>query len=147
MTRLIAVTLLLAVLAIVLKVRTRGTTTGRAIKVTSRMAVGRNAMIAVVEVEGQRLLIGTGGSQVTLLGVLNNPGQPNDASQSRALAAVENVTSHESLEHAIAQPINLRAIEVPVAPRPSSLLDRARRMTARTADVQLRVPKRTAARR
>lgn len=67
MTRLIVVTLLLAAVAIVLRVRNRKTTTLRAIKVTSRVTISRGSMIAVVEVDGRRLLVGAAPNQVNLI--------------------------------------------------------------------------------
>jgi flagellar biogenesis protein FliO len=130
MTRLLVVTLLLAAVALALKLRSRNTTTTRAIKVTSRITINRGSMIAVVEVDGRRLLVGAAANQVNLLAELA------DAPP----AAEPTATPDPSpIPGALARLGSLR-------PRPSdsststSLMEKARRMTTRSVEPRLRLP-------
>ena len=67
MIRLLLVTLLLAGVALAVKLRSRSAAPARAIRVTSRLGVSRGAIVAVVEVDGRRLLIGAAPNQINLL--------------------------------------------------------------------------------
>jgi flagellar biogenesis protein FliO len=67
MYRLIVATILLAIVLAVLVMRRGAPARARMIKVTSRAALHRGAFVAVVEVDGRRLLVGAGAQQVTLL--------------------------------------------------------------------------------
>jgi len=79
--RLIVATILLAIVFAVVVLRRGTPARTRAIKVTSRAALHRGAFVAVVEVEGRRLLVGAGAQQVTLLTELEPapPAPPADA--------------------------------------------------------------------
>jgi len=65
--RLIVATILLAIVLAVLVLRRGSPARTRVIKVSSRAALHRGAFVAVVEVDGRRLLVGAGTQQVTLL--------------------------------------------------------------------------------
>jgi flagellar biogenesis protein FliO len=67
-------TLLLAAIAVVLRLRARGTGQGRTMKITSRAAIGRGTSLLVVEVEGRRLLVGAAANQMNLLAELGTVG-------------------------------------------------------------------------
>jgi flagellar biogenesis protein FliO len=69
--RLIVATVLLAIVLAVLVLRRGSPARTRVIKVTARAALHRGAFVAVVEVDGRRLLVGAGAQQVTLLGELD----------------------------------------------------------------------------
>jgi hypothetical protein len=136
MTRLIVVTLLLAVVAIFLKLRTRKTTSTRSIKVTSRITIGRGSMIAVVEVDGRRLLVGAAPNQVSLIAELADT-PPLDPSPTSPIVSAPFGPSPAS--PASPAPAALpRSVTVEGAP--STLVDRVRRMTARTVEPRLRLP-------
>jgi len=72
MTRLLIVTVLLAVVAVVLALRNRNGVATRSLKVTARAGLSRNAAIVVVEVEGRRLLVGAGANSVNVLAELGS---------------------------------------------------------------------------
>ena len=72
MIRLLVVILLLGAVAIALKMRNRGTTTTKSMKITSRAAVSRGAVLLVVEVDGRRLLIGAAPNQINLITELDS---------------------------------------------------------------------------
>ncbi len=67
MARLIIVTIALAVVAVVLRRRVSASPKVTQLKVTARTALHRNAVIAVVEIEGRRLLVGAASQQICLL--------------------------------------------------------------------------------
>lgn len=80
MYRLIVATILLAIVLAVLVLRRGSPVRTRVIKVTSRAPLHRGAFVAVVEVDGRRLLVGAGAQQVTLLTELDpEPPTPPDA--------------------------------------------------------------------
>ncbi|MCU1396920.1 MAG: hypothetical protein JWN62_29 [Acidimicrobiales bacterium] len=166
MTRLIVVTLLLAAVAIFLKLRNRTNTTTRAIKVTSRVTISRGSMIAVVEIDGRRLLIGAAPNQVNLITELaetapTDPMAPpvSNPAPGAASAAIARLTStirpgapRDSSTNRQDAPAPRRSTSTaPIAsssPLPSApdqngstnLVDRVRRMTARTVEPKLRLP-------
>lgn len=79
MYRLIVATILLAIVLAVLVLRRGSPARTRVIKVTSRAALHRGAFVAVVEVDGRRLLVGAGAQQVTLLTELDpEPPTPSE---------------------------------------------------------------------
>jgi hypothetical protein len=90
MYRLIVATILLAVVLAVLVLRRGSPARTRVIKVTSRAALHRGAFVAVVEVDGRRLLVGAGAQQVTLLTELDPepPTPPEPASGGTATPPV-----------------------------------------------------------
>ncbi len=106
MIRLLLVSLVL--LGIVIALRVRGGTSGklRTIRVTARTALHRGAVLAVVEVDGKRLLIGAGSQQVNLLAELDDAPPPP-------------------------APSTMPAIE-PTPTASTSVLERIRRATTRT---------------
>ncbi|MCU1367489.1 MAG: hypothetical protein JWL72_3405 [Ilumatobacteraceae bacterium] len=168
MTRLIVVTLLLAAVAIFLKLRNRTNTTTRAIKVTSRVTISRGSMIAVVEIDGRRLLIGAAPNQVNLISELADvaPVDPtvppsSNPSPRPAAAAIARLTSTirpgaqrdssmSRQDRPAPTPTPTRATPVapparvtPVVPdeiESNNLVDRVRRMTARTVEPKFRLP-------
>jgi hypothetical protein len=80
MYRLIVATILLAIVLAVLVLRRGSPVRTRVIKVTSRAPLHRGAFVAVVEVDGRRLLVGAGAQQVTLLTELDpQPPTPPEA--------------------------------------------------------------------
>lgn len=129
MTRLVVATLLLAAIALFVHFRARdGATVG--LRVVSRAALNRNASVAVVEVEGRRLLVGAGANGVCLLSEL-----PRDTDDGRG--EVVEVTLAPEVE--VPAPVaRSSTVPMPVAPAPSrgatTMLDRIRSMTVRTAD-------------
>jgi flagellar biogenesis protein FliO len=127
MIRLLVVTLLLAAVAVAVKLRTRSASPTKAIRVTSRLGVGRGTMVAVVEVEGRRLLIGSAPNQVTLLAELSSAPPAGDPEP--ALGP----TPDPATPHRPSDP--LQPVETS-----RSLVERARRATARTAEPRLRLP-------
>ena len=137
MTRLIVVTLLLAAVAIVLKLRTRKTTSTRSIKVTSRITIGRGSMIAVVEVDGRRLLVGAAPNQVSLIAELADT-PPLDPTAMSPMGA-----SPVGPSPTFAPTPTTRSVAAEPSIRedvPTTLVDRVRRMTARTVEPRLRLP-------
>lgn len=136
MTRLIVVTLLLAAVAIVLKVRNRKTTTLRAIKVTSRVTISRGSMIAVVEVDGRRLLVGAAPNQVNLITELDavapedpsldTPPTPKPFSAAAALAKLTSAKGTDSnLRTETTSPLQHQTPRQPQAPQPRPTAVRA----------------------
>lgn len=71
MYRLIVATILLGIVLAVLVLRRGAPARTRAVKVTSRAALHRGAFVAVVEIEGRRLLVGAGAQQVNVLAELD----------------------------------------------------------------------------
>lgn len=111
MLRLIVVTVVLAMVAVILRRRAGRSPKLGQLRITARTALHRNAVLAVVEVEGRRLLVGAAAHQVTLL---------------TELAASEAVPSRARAE----SPSELPVVEE----HPAALLDRVRRATTRTLD-------------
>jgi flagellar biogenesis protein FliO len=110
MTRLIIVTVLLAVVGLVVRTRTSGTPRLRGIRVTARTTLSRGAVVAVIEIDDRRMLVGAGGQQVTLIAELE-PSPPRE----------------------------VHPDELPVVPEvPTSLVERVRRATSRTLDPSAR---------
>jgi hypothetical protein len=133
MTRLIVVTLLLAVVAIFLKLRTRKTTSTRSIKVTSRITIGRGSMIAVVEVDGRRLLVGAAPNQVSLIAELADTPPLDPSPTSPIVSAPFGPSPAPAATSALPRSVTVEGA-------PSTLVDRVRRMTARTVEPRLRLP-------
>jgi hypothetical protein len=71
MTRLIIVTVLLAVVAVVVFWRGRTANPQRTVKVTARAGLARGSSVAVIEVDGRRFLIGAAGNAVNVLAELD----------------------------------------------------------------------------
>ena len=139
MTKLLVVTLLLAAVAVALKLRTRNTTTARAIKITSRITINRGSMIAVVEVDGRRLLVGAAANQVNLIAELA------DAPPHDPLATTPGLTPDPtSTPGALARLASMRPRPTTDSPAslPASIVEKARRMTTRTVEPRLRLPNR-----
>ncbi len=111
MIRLLVATLLLAAIAVTVRLKSRGTGTTRAIKITGRAAVNRGAVVAIVEVEGRRLLIGASTNHVNVLA---------DLGDADAVAAIDAPAVRE-----------VRAIR---PPSDGSLVQRVRKLTVRTVD-------------
>jgi flagellar biogenesis protein FliO len=86
MTRLLIVTVLLAVVAVVLALRNRKGVATRSLKVTARAGLSRNAAIVVVEVEGRRLLVGAGANSVNVLAELGSAADTSDTSDTADIA-------------------------------------------------------------
>lgn len=76
MYRLIVASVLLVVILIALVARRGGPARARSIKITSRTALHRGAYVAVIEVDGRRLLVGAGTQHVTLLTELGPAPEP-----------------------------------------------------------------------
>jgi flagellar biogenesis protein FliO len=109
--RLIIVTVALAAVAVALRMRSGSATKTDRLRVTARTALHRGAAIAVVEVDGRRLLIGAGSQHVGLIAELD-PVPPTAA--------------HRRPE---------RPSELPAVPEvDATLVDRFRRATTRTLD-------------
>ena len=114
MARLILVTVALAAVALVIKLRSGKTPRTERLRVTARTALHRGAVIAVVEVEGRRLLIGAGAQQVSLIAELS-----------------------EIPDNAPKRPE--RPSELPVVPEiDQSIIEKFRRATTRTLDPAMR---------
>jgi flagellar biogenesis protein FliO len=111
MTRLLVATVILAVVGLVVRARANSTPRLRGIRVTARTAIARGSVVAVVEIDDRRLLIGAGGQQVTLLAELA-PEPP--------------------------LPFDPGALP-PVPENPTSLVERFRQATSRTLDPAARV--------
>lgn len=107
MYRLIIATVLLAIVLLVVTLRRGGPGRARDVKVGSRVALHRGAYVAVVEVDGRRLLVGVGSQQVALLAELE-PAPP-----------------------APAEPSGPAAGDAPAPAAPTSLLDKVRQATTR----------------
>ena len=149
MTRLIVVTLLLAIVAVVLKSRTKGTKSSRTIRVTSRVTINRGAMVAVVEVDGRRLLVGASATQVNLLSELGENEQPletDDAPSSTPIGAalasrLSGLRQRPTLK---TRPTTVAVPSAALAVEPGgNLIDKVRSMTTRTSEPRLRLPQRS----
>ena len=71
MTRLVIVTVLLAVVAVFVFWRGRNAGPQRTVKVTARAGLARGSAVAVVEVDGRRFLLGAAGNTVNVLAELD----------------------------------------------------------------------------
>lgn len=131
MTRLLVVTLLLAAVAVGVMLRNRGTTTSRTVRITARAGFSRSATIAVVEVDGRRLLVGVAPNAVTLLTELD----PADATAAdpapTAPAPVEPIPPHH-VPRSRPAPDIAPAVALPSTAGAGGALDRLRGMTVRT---------------
>ena len=76
MTRLVIVTVLLAVVAVVVFWRGRSAGPQRTVKVTARAGLARGSAVAVVEVDGRRFLLGAAGNTVNVLAELDAAAAP-----------------------------------------------------------------------
>ncbi len=112
MTRLILVTVLLAAVALVVRLRSGKAPKSERLRVTARTALHRGAAIVVVEVDGRRLLVGAASQQVTLL------------------TELEPVPAEVGSRHRDERPSALPVVPA-VAP---TVLERVRRATSRTLD-------------
>jgi flagellar biogenesis protein FliO len=120
MIRLLVATLLLAAIAVTVRLKARGTGPARTIKVSARAAVNRGAVVAIVEAEGRRLLIGAAANQVNILADLGAAGDP---------------VAGESTPAAPSWLVTRRRISKPAAaPAEDTFVQRMRRLTVRTAD-------------
>ena len=131
MIRLLVATLLLAAIAVTVRLKARGAGTTRSIKVSARAAVNRGAVVAIVEAEGRRLLVGASANQVSLLADLGAAGPFDDAGP-----VTEPSTPLTSLTLPSRGIVSRRS-----APRPAgneTFVQRVRRLTVRTADPSLR---------
>lgn len=137
MTRLIIVILILAALALVLRKRTGTVARLHAIKVTARATMHRGVSIAVVEVDGRRLLVGAGAQTVSLIADLGTV-DPDDRPAHGTIT--ETTARAELLPAAPVSPIVVGATD-PMAvidSTPTSFVDKVRRATTRTADPAVR---------
>lgn len=137
MTRLIIVILILAALALVLRKRTGNVARLHAIKVTARATMHRGASIAVVEVDGRRLLVGAGAQSINLIADL---GVADPDARSGNGTIMETTARAELLPAAPSSPIVVGATDTMtvIDSAPSSFVDKVRRATTRTADPALR---------
>jgi len=123
--RLVVATLLLAAIAVTVRLKSRGTAATRGITVSARTAVSRGAVVAIVEAEGRRLLIGAAANQVNVLADLGAaPARGRGADEAVAPAAPTGAGPGTSA--------------TPESATDDSLVHRLRRMTTRTADPALR---------
>jgi flagellar biogenesis protein FliO len=135
MTRLIIVILVLAALALVLRKRTGSVARLHAIKVTARATMHRGASIAVVEVDGRRLLVGAGTQTVSLiadLGTVDADVPHGSITETTARAELPPAAPAAPLLATPADPLML------IDAAPTSFVDKVRRATTRTADPGLR---------
>ena len=92
---------------------------GEGLRVVTRTGLTRGAMVAVVDVDGQRFLVGAGDHGVTLLGARERP-SPFDPPVVRAEGGVFNAVSEPALRR-------------PASDRPwMGLVSRLQRMTVRS---------------
>jgi flagellar biogenesis protein FliO len=114
MYRLIVASVLLGVILIALTMRRGGPARARSMKITSRTALHRGAYVAVVEIDGRRLLIGAGTQQVTLLTELGPAPDPAPVAPTAT------------------EPLPLSTVADAPADDHGTLIDRVRRATTRT---------------
>jgi hypothetical protein len=146
MTRLIIVTLILAALALVLRKRSGSVTRLHAIKVTARATMHRGASIAVVEIDGRRLLVGAGTQTVSLIADLGTV-DPGDRAAHGTIT--ETTARAELLPAAPVSPIVVGTTDpmMVIDSTPTSFVDKVRRATTRTADPAVRTASVRTARR
>ncbi len=150
MIRLLVVILLLGAVAIALKMRNRGTTTTKSMKITSRAAVSRGAVLLVVEVDGRRLLIGAAPNQINLITELDSADGTQSAgtggaggSESSSISPALNTPIQSAAS--VAQPaqakprirpVTLRATSTPAT---RSAIDKIRGLTVRSVEPGFRL--------
>jgi flagellar biogenesis protein FliO len=135
MTRLIIVILILAALAVVLRKRTGSVARLHAIKVTARATMHRGASIAVVEVDGRRLLVGAGTQTVSLiadLGTVDTDAPRGPITETTVRAELSPAAPVAPILSTPTDPMML------IDAAPTSFVDKVRRATTRTADPGLR---------
>ncbi|MEY2443642.1 MAG: hypothetical protein QOE00_222 [Ilumatobacteraceae bacterium] len=126
MIRLLVATLLLAAIAVTVRLKARGTGTTRSIKISARAAVNRGAVIAIVEAEGRRLLIGAAANQVNILADLGAVGPIDDV-------VVDESTRSSAPTFASRMVVPRRSPKACSATG-DTFVQRVRRLTVRTAD-------------
>lgn len=105
---------------------------GASVTVAARHGIARNAVVAVIEVDGRRFLVGAGESQVSLLTELDPAAEVADEP---ATAPVTGAAPFARLTAAMAAAITHRVPHrtgPPIAGPGIGLLDRLRAMTVRT---------------
>lgn len=129
MIRLVVATLLLAAIAVTVRLKARGTGPARSIKVSARAAINRGAVVAIVEAEGKRLLIGAAASNVSVLAELGAV-EPHDQQATPKPSAVKpvRIVSDDSLVHKLRR-LTTRTAD-PTA-RPTTMVDALRQGTRR----------------
>ncbi|MCE9620955.1 MAG: flagellar biosynthetic protein FliO [Actinomycetia bacterium] len=139
MTRFVIVTLLLAAIAVVLRLRGRGSSSTRSLKITARAVVGRGTSLVVVEVGGRRLLVGAAQNQMNLLAELGEDTSDDDV----AVQSRDNESATTTSEWPVGRPpaprarLNSMSLESDRSDT-QSWIERIRSMTVRTADPELR---------
>lgn len=134
MTRFIIVTLLLAVIAVVLRLRSRGAGPGRLLKITARAAVGRGTSLVVVEIEGRRLLVGAAANQMNVLaelGDIEHDGREDEPKEREPREKYRDAGRPDA-------PIYRALPQATAEKGPTSLVERVRAMTVRTIDPERR---------
>lgn len=121
MTRLVIVTVLLAVVAVVVFWRGRSAGPQRTVKVTARAGLARGSAVAVVEVDGRRFLLGAAGNTVNVLAEL-------DAAAVDEPAPAPLVAS----EPVVARPLAAEPVVMRTAAPLVSPLERLKSLTVRT---------------
>ncbi len=109
MTRLIIVTVLLAVVAVVVFWRGRSASPQRTVRVTARAGLARGSSVAVVEVDGRRFLLGAAGNAVNILAELG------------AAPAADAVEAAGVADEPVAAPATV-TFAAPVAVQPSDVV-------------------------
>ncbi|MGZ4672624.1 MAG: flagellar biosynthetic protein FliO [Ilumatobacteraceae bacterium] len=132
MIRLLVATLLLAAIAVTVRLKARGTGPTRSIKVSARAAVNRGAVVAIIEAEGRRLLIGAAANQVNILADLGSAATSAAAGESGEIVDVEPAPAAPSWL------ITRRHVGSSAQSRADSFVQRVRQLTVRTADPTLR---------
>ena len=123
MIRLLVATLLLAAIAVTVRLKARGTGPTRSIKISARAAVNRGAVVAIIEADGRRLLIGAAANQVNILADLGSASGSGD------------VVDDEAPPRA-AQPwlVTRRHMGSSARSSADTFVQRVRQLTVRTAD-------------
>jgi hypothetical protein len=137
MTRLVIVTVLLAVVAVFVFWRGRSAGPQRTVKVTARAGLARGSAVAVVEVDGRRFLLGAAGNTVNVLAELDaasvEENAPASAVEPAAIRAATPVVV-QSVTPAVTPAVTVS--QVPVAGTSSAALggplDRLKSLTVRT---------------
>lgn len=126
MTRLVVVTVLLAVVAAATMLRNRRTVPGRSVRITARAGLSRHASLAVVEIDGRRLLVGASSNAVNVLAELD----PHPVIELPASSDRLEVTT---VGEGVALPASSAFTAGPaVVAATGSIVDRLRGMTVRT---------------
>ena len=123
MIRLLVAPLLLAAIAVTVRLKARGTGPTRSIKISARAAVNRGAVVAIIEADGRRLLIGAAANQVNILADLGSASGSGDVVDDEAPSPV-------------AQPwlVTRRHIGSSARSSADTFVQRVRQLTVRTAD-------------